>query len=712
MPLYGMPATAPLAARPTSPATAPRTTARVTLHTVGECRIVVTRDDSATTLTPASDRLFTLALLLATEPGRPLSRAQLAAWLWPDLPASPARHALRQLAYRLRQLGVTVDGDADHLTLAPQSVAPPATTRADGTPRGGRCLPEWHPPGDALAAWVDRYRALIDGATRAALARALEDAHKANRDAFTLAAALLELDPRHPLARATLPRPAAVRERFSAPPLPCIGRDEVLRALHARATVARDGHGSTVVLAAAPSAGVTRLITELTITARELGVTAAPPSDPAAPTVAHALATTVRTLLDRPGALGCPPDTLRVLRRFVVAPALPTGNATVRRLGAAIADLARAVAAERPLLLAVDAPCRAEPERALAAAIARGTHGAAVLTVLHTPLDFAPHHTAAPLGSLGAVADVIRIPALGTADATRLAAAAARAQGMTLSPDDLAWCTAMARGRPGDVIALARACAVHPGTRTLPPAIATRLRADVAALPHRTRQVAAFQLLLVDLATADTIAHTLGRRTAAVHAALAELRRANLPGPLGADSPPPASASATDDIARVVGAILLDTFDAAERTTLSAHAARARPPASPARATHRLVASRMASTAAVSAPPSRTSALPVSSVAPRPCRATTPTSTNSRPKAVTRALPSSANDDAATSPRASASSAARAATSSGCTRSVPGDSASPSTNTSDSLVKAPPRRRITRHDTPPRADRRASTSSK
>ena len=562
-----MPATAPLAPCP------PRTTvctppAVVTLHTVGECRIVVTHAAGMTALTPASDRLFTLTLLLAAEAGRPVPRARIAAWLWPDLPATAARHALRQLLYRLRRLGVTVDGDDAHLALAPRCVTRPTTARDGGTPPTGRCLPGWDPPGEALGAWVDRYRATVDGATRAALARALEEAHAANRDAFVLAAALLELDPRHPLARATLPRPRAVRETPSpAPALPCIGRNEVLHMLYDRATAVRDGHGATVVLAAASGAGASRLLGELTVTARELGVAVATaPDASAAPgTLARTLAAIVRTLLDRPGALGCSPDTLRALRRFTTTPLLPAGDTTVRRLGAAIAELARAIAGERSLLLTVDAQCRAPEERALAAAIARALDGAAVLAIFVAPVGPA---SLGSFGILGAAAHVATLPPLTNDDAARLATAALLARGSPPSPDDVAWCVAMANGRPGDVIALANACAARPGTRELPAPIATRLRGHVAALPPRTRQVAALRTLLGDIATPDVISRTLGRHPAAVHAALAELRRAGLPGALHDDARP-----SHEDATRIVGAMVLATFDADDRAGLSRRAA-------------------------------------------------------------------------------------------------------------------------------------------
>lgn len=572
-----MPATAPLAPPPTRAADAPP--AVVTLYTVGECRITVARADepaeATTTLTPASDRLFTLTLLLATSPGRPLPRTRVADWLWPDLPPAAARHALRQLVYRLRQLGVAVDGDDAHLTLASDHVGH-AVTLGDGRlPHAGRCLSGWEPRGHALRAWVDRYRATVDARTRDTLARALEQARADDTraddaqgggtprtttgNAVALAATLLELDPEHPLARATIPRATVVRETpRPAHTLPCIGRDHVLEFLRTRAVAARAGHGSTVTLAARPGVGATRVLDELAAAARTLGLTTATgAARPPHPTpVAPALATIVRTLLDRPGALGCAPETLRALRRFVAAPTLPIGDAPIRRLGIAIAELARAIATEHPLVLAVDARCTSPAERALTAAITHALHGAAVLAVF---LDALPARTAS----------VVALPALSDADAGRLAAAAARARNATLARDDVAWCVSMARGRPGEVIALATNCVTRPGARDLPASIGARLREHVAALPLRTRQVAALRALLGDRATTDLMAHTLNRRPVAVEAALEHLRRADLPGKLAT-----AAADTADyDATRVVGTMILATFDVDDRTALCARAA-------------------------------------------------------------------------------------------------------------------------------------------
>jgi DNA-binding SARP family transcriptional activator len=254
----------------------------LTLHTLGECRITLAPPARPpTTLDPAAGRLFALALVLAADGGRPRPRAEVAAWLWPELPPARARRRLRQALYRLRALGAPVAADADHLYLPRAAVAPTFAARptpaalcpADpaATPRLGRCLPGWTPAGDALRDWADAYRDRIEAAARAALTAALAHAAPVNGgdDAHCgLAHALVALDPAHPIARRVAggraaPRavhePAPAAYDALAAPIPPDG-DEALALLGARVAAARAGAGGLVVLAGPPDAPVSALL--------------------------------------------------------------------------------------------------------------------------------------------------------------------------------------------------------------------------------------------------------------------------------------------------------------------------------------------------------------------------------------------------------------------------------------------------------------------
>lgn len=510
------------------------TAATLALYTVGECRITIAAAGRSHTLTPARDRLFTLALLLAAEPGRPLPRARTAAWLWPRLAPAAARHALRQLAYRLRLLGAPLTGDEATVWLPADHVLPPDPAALAHTPLSAHCLPGWSPAQPALAAWADEYRDQTEATTRDWLARALQATANAPEVRARLAARLFELDPYHPLARPASSSPLRVRDARSPDQIPLVGRETVLATLRTHAADALAGHATAVALAADPGAGTTHLLREFAAAAQALGLSPlrATPA-PVSRTFTGALAATVRALLDRPGALGCATSTLRILRRFTAAPLDPGGDTPRRRLGAAIAELARTVAAERPLLLVIDVPCTTAPERALAAAVARDLAGSAALAVFVTPT---PAPDTPPLPS--SAFHIVPLRPLEPADAARLATAAAHALGHPLGRDDLAWCVAVARGRPGDLIALAQACARAPGTRELPPSVAARLRHAVTTLPERTRAVATLHAQLGERATAEALAATLGRPHTAVEAALRTLERAGLPTLAPRNAPP------------------------------------------------------------------------------------------------------------------------------------------------------------------------------
>ncbi len=142
----------------------------LTLRTFGECRIEVAPDPAGgasrapvLVLAPSADRLFSLALLLAGEAGRPVARGRAAAWLWPELDAGGARRRLRQALYRLRAAGVPVEADGDHLELPRAAVAPtfaasPSAAELEagwraGTLRLGPCLAGWTPGAEAFAEW-------------------------------------------------------------------------------------------------------------------------------------------------------------------------------------------------------------------------------------------------------------------------------------------------------------------------------------------------------------------------------------------------------------------------------------------------------------------------------------------------------------------------------------------------------------------------------
>ena len=60
-------------------------------------------------VTPESDVLFAVLLLLTSKAGHPVPRADLLELLWPESDGNSARHRLRQAVYQLRKLGAPLD---------------------------------------------------------------------------------------------------------------------------------------------------------------------------------------------------------------------------------------------------------------------------------------------------------------------------------------------------------------------------------------------------------------------------------------------------------------------------------------------------------------------------------------------------------------------------------------------------------------------------
>jgi len=363
----------------------------LTLHTLGECRIAVAPGAAgpAHDLAPDTDRLFSLALLLAGERGRLVPRGQVAEWLWPGLGAPGGRRRLRQALYRLRASGVPVAAAADHLCLARDAVATTFAARPggaalrsgwrDGSLRLGRCLPGWAPAGEEFRAWVDDYRARTEGAARAALADALRSA-RAGGDgppADVVARALVELDPEHPEARRLADegpdgRRAAGDAEFGV----------WLGVLDTRLAAARAGAGGLVVLAGPPGGATSELLGEVarrSAAARVLWIDAA--GDGAAAVLPLALA---RALLACPGARGAPPAAVAALRAALHAADAPGATAAAScapplasvwtpRLTACLGALGAAVAAGGPLVVCVD---NAERAGAAALSVLAGAAGA------------------------------------------------------------------------------------------------------------------------------------------------------------------------------------------------------------------------------------------------------------------------------------------------------------------------------------------------
>jgi len=149
---------------------------QVRVAIVGDCVIEVERH----AVTPASSHVFGLLLLLTLREGKPISRQEVQTLL-ADVKAP--RHNLRQLLYKLRQMGLWFEEHAAGLTLRGANVVGPVDVlramdirvRCRLTPADLEILPSYLPPlPKAFIAWLDDVKGDIEGEIRQLLLADLE----------------------------------------------------------------------------------------------------------------------------------------------------------------------------------------------------------------------------------------------------------------------------------------------------------------------------------------------------------------------------------------------------------------------------------------------------------------------------------------------------------------------------------------------------------
>src|SRR4051812_37249065 len=362
-----------------------------------------------------SGTLFALVLSLASLRGYATSRRIVQELLFPEANGHAA-HNLRQLLYRLRQLGIPIDTDADQLCVRLEDVSVDWWQLVDSGKVGETDLqqlalgvfPGYSPDiSDAFREWFEVERAEICRRLGRHITRHLGQLRASGRWDLvdTAARALLALDPlseEGTLARAevlavagsksaalglidqymielgeTQPHlrlaPNALKRRISER-LPdvhhralddrlFVGREQTMRMLHALGTAARAGEQQILLLWGEPGIGKTRLIAEYrALVSLQGAVTvlfSCQSHDVYRPLgIACDL---IAQLLQAPGALGCDPDARALLERLVSAksvtssPVEPGGaEAPLSAIVRSLTDLVGAVASECPVVAVVD----------------------------------------------------------------------------------------------------------------------------------------------------------------------------------------------------------------------------------------------------------------------------------------------------------------------------------------------------------------------
>lgn len=413
----------------------------ITVRTLGASEIVV----GDRCLGPSSGRSFALLLHLAFEGDRAIPRAVLRDLFFPNANERQSSHSMRQLLYQARQLGAPLVVDSDSVTLASGEVTQDLSEvqRSSELSNGmiqavaKGFLPGYAPSfSEPFNAWLDALRRQVHIDVLQRLLASLERARAAGdwQRLSRIARACLAYDPLHheatlALAHALamvgsstdalslldhyraeldedlpeLRKPATVLRRRIAESsvghrigdAPFVGRDAEMGQLRRLLSDTREGQARLVLLQGEPGVGKTRLAAELAKLARLEGSAVcrvvAHPRDTARPYSVFGEVIAALQLL--PGALGCTPESLALLRRFG---ARPRSDSEIRpeeldheRLGAALTrsvlDLVSAVTSEQHLVLLVeDGQHLDEPSRELSLDLTRGETVAGLLVLITT----------------------------------------------------------------------------------------------------------------------------------------------------------------------------------------------------------------------------------------------------------------------------------------------------------------------------------------
>lgn len=379
------------------------------LHTLGDTLIKVGEKE----IRPTSPMLFAVLLYLGMERGRRVPRTALQELLFPNADERSGAHSLRQLLYKLRQLGVPIDGDSSSVVLDADQVHDDAALDlelSNGQAKNAAkyalgLLPDYSPRlSERYEEWLEQQRTAVAAKVR----RQLVAAMSASRESIDwkgverFAHLVLQIDPFNEEATMALAESTALlgskaeaisilsryeretgrsdlnlatsvlRRRISQRPTdvsahvqsPFVGRDSDCQWLRMHVNRIHSGQSRLVVISAEPGIGKTRLVEETAALTRLEGLAveivrchshrAGRPLGP--------FLELVRALLNRRGALGISPESLAHLRLLVShkdetqerRPDVADNSLRSDVLLSALHDLLSAVTAERPLVIVLE----------------------------------------------------------------------------------------------------------------------------------------------------------------------------------------------------------------------------------------------------------------------------------------------------------------------------------------------------------------------
>ncbi len=525
------------------------------LHTLGDALIRVGDRE----IRPTSPMVFAALLYLGLERGQRVPRSALQELLFPDADERSGAHSLRQLLYKLRQLGAPIDADAGSVSVRREDVhhdaaaeVAVATGNLGGLERYAHgLLPDYAPAvSPEYDAWLEQKRETMLADIRRGLVAAMCSSREAvNWQAVErLAHVILELDPFNEeatlaLAEATamagaktralgiLSRyeaetgrrdlrlaPAVLRRRISESlpsvarrrPTPFVGREADSEVLRHQVVRARGGKASLAVVVGEAGIGKTRLVEEAASLAALDGMRVHVVRCQAhyASRPLGVFIELVPALLTSRGALGVSPQSLAHLQllvshrdddrdRPVDARDDMTRSAILRT---ALRDLADAVASEAPLLIVVEDAHHADPDSLRELSGLTQTAAERALLVVFTARYLEPlqHGTV-----LHEHAVVRRLKPLGQQPMEDLARHLVPAAGP--AGDVGAWCVRTAAGNP---LFLEMLCARYVETGepySVPPSLVSAITRRIELLPPECTQVLEYCALLGRHATIEAL---------------------------------------------------------------------------------------------------------------------------------------------------------------------------------------------------------------
>lgn len=385
----------------------------IKLKAIAECSIRLEKGH----LDGSSEILFGILAHLIVERGRSVPRSTLAEYFWWNSEPREAGHCLRQSVYKLRQMGAPIETTREHYVvgeraaLADFDCADERTLALSPLPpeEAVAVFPRYAPNASApFLTWLERTREKAGRSIRGVLVRALGDARRRNSwdEAAKLARQCLVLDPLNEEATLTLAEFTALRgdkrealrmidgyieemggtyadlrlpasllrnrisERISYPPasaagkVALVGREDSLEVLANVAAQVTGGVGHTCVIHGPPGIGKTRLLTEFANISAMKGARIVR-VECHADAIERPLALFMELapqLLRMPGALGCSPEALKLVKRLgsydpneQLDPDEYGGAAFLHAaMRASLRDLIDAIAGERPLYLLIE----------------------------------------------------------------------------------------------------------------------------------------------------------------------------------------------------------------------------------------------------------------------------------------------------------------------------------------------------------------------